>query len=161
MARSMSRQAAFVGSAYRMFPVISGEVSVCSAQLRSLHTVVFRASTSPVACRYCWAPTAPSAFLCATSFFYRESESLSYRLKGRGNGLFPRPLLVEMRGVEPLSEKKSTRVSPGAVCLQHSRRARPVMSSWPPAKLRAAHVQCLNDALAPRNTNVGRTAAYN
>lgn len=28
--------------------------------------------------------------------------------------------MVEMRGVEPLSEKKSTLVSPGAVYLQHS-----------------------------------------
>ncbi len=26
------------------------------------------------------------------------------------------------------------------------------MGSWPPAKLRAAHVQCLNDALAPHGT---------
>ena len=33
--------------------------------------------------------------------------------------------LVEMRGIEPLSEKKSARVSPGAVRLQHSLCARP------------------------------------
>ena len=33
--------------------------------------------------------------------------------------------LVEMTGIEPVSEKKSMRVSPGAVCLQHSLRIRP------------------------------------
>ena len=47
------------------------------------------------------------------------------------------------------------------------------MSSWPPAKLKAAHVQYLIDALAPAHvqylidalalfgTKTGRTAAYN
>ena len=34
-------------------------------------------------------------------------------------------VMVELTGIEPVSEKKSTRVSPGAVCLQNSRRARP------------------------------------
>ena len=35
------------------------------------------------------------------------------------------------------------------------------MSSWPPAKLKAAHVQYLIDALALFGTKTGRTAAYN
>lgn len=35
------------------------------------------------------------------------------------------------------------------------------MSSWPPAKLKAAHVQYLIDALALFGTTTGRTAAYN
>ena len=33
--------------------------------------------------------------------------------------------VVDPTGIEPVSEKRSARVSPGAVCLQHSRRARP------------------------------------
>lgn len=35
---------------------------------------------------------------------------------------------------------------------QTGRRISSFMRSWPPAKLEAAHVQCLNDALAPHGT---------
>ena len=33
--------------------------------------------------------------------------------------------VVDPTGIEPVSEKRSARVSPGAVCLQHSRSGRP------------------------------------
>jgi hypothetical protein len=36
-------------------------------------------------------------------------------------------LLVEAMGVEPMSEKSSVQVSPGAGDLQHSRRATPIV----------------------------------
>ncbi len=44
---------------------------------------------------------------------------------------------------------------------QTGRRIGSFMSSWPPAKLRAAHVQYLIDALTLHGTIAGRTAAYN
>lgn len=36
-------------------------------------------------------------------------------------------MLVEAMGVEPMSEKSSAQVSPGAGDLQHSRRATPIV----------------------------------
>ena len=78
--------------------------------------------------------------------------------------------MVELTGVEPVSEKKSVRVISGrSVFIKfplvwastHALHLGSFISSCRAAKLKPVHVQYLIDALTPCGTNTGRTAAPN
>ena len=49
-----------------------------------------------------------------------------FKMKAAKNACFLAAFVVEMTGIEPVSEKRATLVSPGAVRLQDSPSGRPV-----------------------------------